>query len=137
MGYRTTGNPNGRPRVQIKEKEFDSLCAMQCTEEEIAAFYGCTIDTINNWCKRTFDCTFSEIYPQKRALGKASLRRAGFKMAQSVPSVHIFYAKNFLGMTDKVEQTVMEVEDLSSLAEMLRDEPAESESGGESVEKTD
>ena len=121
MPRKPTGNPNGRPPVNIKEKEFDSLCAMQCTEEEIAAFYGCTIDTINNWCKRTFGMTFSEIYPQKRARGKASLRRAGFKMAQTVPSVHIFYAKNFLGMTDKVEQTVMEVEDLSSLADMLKD----------------
>lgn len=128
MARKPTGNPNGRPPVDIKEKEFDSLCAMQCTEEEIAAFYGCTIDTINNWCKRTFGMTFSEVYPQKRALGKASLRRAGFKMAQTNPSVHIFYAKNFLGMTDKIEQTVMEVEDLSSLAEMLRDDvPAESE----------
>lgn len=122
MARKPTGNPNGRPPVDIKEKDFDSLCAMQCTEEEIAAFYGCTIDTINNWCKRTFGKTFSEIYPQKRALGKASLRRAGFKMAQNNPSVHIFYAKNYLGMTDKVEQTVMEVEDLSSLADMLRDD---------------
>ena len=127
MAAKRTGNPNGRPRVDIKEKEFDSLCAMQCTEEEIAAFYGCTIDTINNWCKRTFGQTFSEIYPQKRALGKASLRRAGFKMAQSVPSVHIFYAKNFLGMTDKIEQTVHEVEDLTTLAEMLSMPNKESE----------
>lgn len=133
MPRKPTGKPNGRPPVDIKEKDFDSLCAMQCTEEEIAAFYGCTIDTINNWCKRTFGKTFSEIYPQKRALGKASLRRAGFKMAQSNPSVHIFYAKNFLGMTDKVEQTVMEVEDLSSLAEMLRDDK-EDESSGQRVE---
>ena len=122
MGYKPTGNPNGRPPVNIQEKEFNSLCAMQCTEEEIAAFCGCTIDTINNWCKRTFGCTFSEIYAQKRTLGKASLRRAGFKMAQTNPSVHIFYAKNFLGMTDKIEQTVHEVEDLSTLADMLKDD---------------
>jgi hypothetical protein len=40
----------------------------------------------------------------------------------------IFLGKNLLGQTDRVEQTVMEVEDLTSLADMLRDDaPAESE----------
>lgn len=110
----------GRPKKEIDEKQFEKLCGMQCTEEEIADFFDCDPDTINNWCKRTFGHTFSEVFRQKRTAGKISLRASGFKMAQSNPSVHIFYAKNYLGMTDKVEQTVMEVEDLSSLADMLK-----------------
>lgn len=122
MAAKRTGNPNGRPRKQIDEKQFDKLCAMQCSEEEIADFFDCDPDTINAWCKRTFGQTFSEVFKQKRAKGKVSLRASGFKMAQSNPSVHIFYAKNYLGMTDKVEQTVMEVEDLSSLADMLKED---------------
>ena len=122
------GKQMGRPPIPIDKKQFESLCGMLCTEEEIADFFECSIDTVNRWCKNTYSQTFAEIYKQKRTLGKVSLRRSGFKMAQTVPSVHIFYAKNFLGMTDKVEQTVMEVEDLSSLADMLRDDaPAESE----------
>lgn len=117
-----TGNPNGRPPKQIDQKQFEKLCAMQCTEEEIAAFFDCSDETLNTWCKKTYGQTFLGVFRQKRVMGKASLRAAGFKMAQSNPSVHIFYAKNFLGMTDKIEQTVVEVEDLSSLADMLRDD---------------
>lgn len=124
MGKRT-GNPNGRPPIPIDKKQFETLCGMLCTEEEIADFFGCSVDTVNNWCKKTYELTFSEIYKQKRTLGKISLRRSGFKMAKSVPSVHIFYAKNFLGMTDKVEHTVHEVEDLTSLADMLNDDSVE------------
>ena len=124
MGKRT-GNPNGRPPIPIDKKQFESLCGMLCTEEEIADFFGCSIDTVNRWCKNTYAQTFAEIYKQKRTLGKASLRRSGFKMAQTIPSVHIFYAKNFLGMTDKVEHTVHEVEDLTSLADMLNDDSVE------------
>ena len=136
MGKRT-GNPNGRPPIPIDKKQFESLCGMLCTEEEIADFFGCSIDTINNWCKKTYEQTFSEMYKQKRTLGKASLRRSGFQMAKTIPSVHIFYAKNFLGMTDKVEQTIMEVEDLTSLADMLRDDaPAESEGNNANTENT-
>ena len=114
-----TGNPNGRPPVEIDKKKFEKLCGWQCTEEEIASFFDCDPDTINNWCKRTYGNTFSEVFKKKRVSGKISLRASGFRMAQSNPSVHIFYAKNFLGMTDKVENTVYEVEDLSPLADML------------------
>ena len=32
-----------------------------------------------------------------------SLRRAGFNLAKKSAPVHIFYAKNYLGMTDHVE----------------------------------
>lgn len=122
MAHKSTGRPNGRPRKEIDEKQFDKLCAMQCSEEEIADFFDCSPDTISRWCERTFGKGFAEVFKQKRAKGKVSLRASGFRMAQNNPSVHIFYAKNFLGMTDKVEQTVMEVEDLSSLADMLRDD---------------
>ena len=34
----------------------------------------------------------------------------------------IFLGKNYLGQTDRFEQIVTEVEDLTPLAEMLRDE---------------
>ena len=115
----------GRPKKEIDQKQFEKLCAMQCTELEIADFFDCSDETLNTWCKNTYGHTFLEVFRQKRTLGRASLRAAGFKMAQTVPSVHIFYAKNFLGMTDKIEQTVLEVEDLSALADMLNKEDKE------------
>ena len=34
---RKTGNPKmGRPKVDIKKDEFEKLCALQCTQEDIA-----------------------------------------------------------------------------------------------------
>ena len=97
-----------RPRKEINEKDFESLLAMQCTLEEVTAFFdhklnGCSEDTIERWCKRTYKQSFAEISSKKRDLGKISLRRAGFELAKKNPSVHIFYAKNYLGMTDHVE----------------------------------
>lgn len=71
---------------------------------------------------------FLEVYKRFAAKGKASLRRTQFKLAEKNPSMAIFLGKNLLGQTDRVEQTVMEVEDLSTLAQMLSgDAPAESE----------
>lgn len=128
MARKPTGNPTGRPRKEIDQKTFENLCKIQCTESEIAGIFECSIDTVNLWCKRTFGMTFTDTYKRFSDQGKASLRRTQFKLAEKNPSMAIFLGKNLLGQTDKVEQTIMEVEDLSSLAEMLRDDaPAESE----------
>ena len=95
-----------RPRKDANKKQFESLVAMQCTLEEIAAYFdnmlgGCSEDTVERWCKREYGKGFAEVFALKRGVGKISLRRAGFEMAKKIPSVHIFYAKNYLGMTDQ------------------------------------
>lgn len=125
MGRKPTGNPNGRPLKEFDVKTFKNLCHIQCTEEEIAGIFECDTNTLNAWCKRTFGTGFSEVYKKESQFGKASLRRTQFKLAEKSAAMAIFLGKNMLGQTDKIEQTVMEVEDLSSLAEMLRtDTPA-------------
>ena len=122
MAAKRTGMPNGRPRKEIDEKTFKNLCAIQCTEQEIAGIFECDPDTVNAWCKRTFGQTFSDTYKMYSDQGKASLRRMQMKLAEKNAAMAIFLGKNMLGQTDKVEQTVMEVEDLSSLADMLKDD---------------
>lgn len=112
----------GRPKKVIDKNNFESLCGMQCTLEEVCDFFGVTDKTLNSWCKREYGTTFSEVFRQKRNIGKISLRRHGFELAKKVPSVHIFYAKNYLGMSDKVEIVNQEIEDLTPLAELLSDE---------------
>ena len=116
-----------RPRKEIDKIDFESLMEIQCTLSEVTAFFdhklgGCSEDTIERWCKRTYHQSFAEISAKKKDLGKISLRRAGFALAKKVPSVHIFYAKNYLGMSDKIQVVNEEVEDLTPLAELLNDE---------------
>ena len=114
----------GRPKKEIDKKAFESLCGIQCTVEEISAFFGVCEDTLNAWCKENYKdedgkgMTFSAVFKQKRQVGKISLRRSGFQMAQKNPAVHIFYAKNHLGMTDKVE-TEFNPESLKKAKELL------------------
>ena len=100
----------GRPRKNIDAEQFNKLCGLQCTEEEIAAFFDCSVDTIENFCKREFKMTFSEIYKRKRDYGKISLRRSQWKLAEKYPSMAIFLGKQFLGQTDKIEATVAEID---------------------------
>ena len=93
----------GRPRKEINNNEFEKLCGLQCTLEEIAGFFDCSPDTIENWCKREYDNTFSEIYKKFSYGGKLTLRRNMLKLSEKSAVMAIFLAKNWLGMTDNVE----------------------------------
>lgn len=90
----------GRPKIKIDKEEFEKLCAMQCTEEEIANFFDCSIDTINNYCKETYSETFSDTFKKKSASGKISLRRSQFKIAETNATMAIFLGKQYLGQKD-------------------------------------
>jgi hypothetical protein len=110
------GKVMGRPKIEIKAEQFEYLCSIMCTEEEIAGVFRCSIDTINNWCKSNYDMTFSEIYKMFSASGKMSLRRYQFKMAERNPSMAIWLGKQYLGQTEKQEMSVNYIEDDSTKA---------------------
>ena len=93
----------GRPRKEIDRLQFERLCGVQCTEEEIAGVFDCSVDTIENWCKRTYESKFSEVYKIYSASGKASLRRTQFKLAERSAAMAIFLGKQYLGQKDMVE----------------------------------
>lgn len=95
----------GRPKKEIKQQQFESLCAIQCTQEEICAVLDVDDKTLTNWCKKTYDMSFSEVFAQKRAGGKASLRRNQWRMSEKNPTMAIWLGKQYLGQSDHVEQT--------------------------------
>lgn len=95
-----TKNKGGRPKIQIDQKSFEELCKMQCTELEISGFFGCSDETLNKWCKKTYKKTFQECFEVFRQGGKASLRRTQWLMAEHNAAMAIFLGKNYLGQAD-------------------------------------
>ena len=89
-----------RPQKEIDQKQFENLCGLQCTEEEIADFFDCSVDTISRWCKRTYSESFAEVYKKKSSKGKISLRRAQLRLAEKNASMAIFLGKQYLGQKD-------------------------------------
>lgn len=110
-----------RPRIEIDKKQFEKLCGLQCTKEDIAGFFDVSEDTIDRFCKREYKESFAVVFSKKRRIGLVSLRKSGFDLARKNAAVHIFYAKNYLGMTDNYANTTSGIEDLTPLGEMLND----------------
>jgi hypothetical protein len=93
-----------RPKVKIDLAELEKLCAMQCTDEEIAAFFGVSTKTIER--RRKVE-RFIDVMEQARAKGRVSVRRYVFRLASNGNvAASIFLAKNLLGYRDVVSNEV-------------------------------
>lgn len=101
----------GRPKKQIDQDQFEKLCGIQCTEQEIASFFDCDISTLSRWCKNTYGSTFEDIAKKKASIGKISLRRTQWKQAERSERMAIWLGKQYLGQTDKMEATVAQIDD--------------------------
>lgn len=92
-----------RPRANIDEKQFEKLCAMLCTEDEIASFFDVSINTMKSWCKRTYKEDFETVFADKKQRGKIVLRRYQMQLAEKYPAMAIFLGKQYLGQQDHPE----------------------------------
>lgn len=113
-----------RPHKEINWEDFDQLCAIQCTGEEIAAFFRIDYDTLNAICKREQDKSFSELFAQKRQAGKISLRRRQFQAAQDGnPTMMVWLGKNWLGQQDaQAVQADVQIKGFRVVEDDLRDD---------------
>jgi hypothetical protein len=89
-----------RPEARVNLEELEKLCAMQCSDEEMAAYFGVSARTIRRRRKLQ---RFGEAMERGRAKGRLSVRRQLFKLANNGNlGATIFLAKNLLGYRDVV-----------------------------------
>ena len=97
----------GRPNKIIDQEQFEKLCVLQCTIEEFCCYFDCDDKTLTDWCKRTYNMSFSEIFKIKKGSGKISLRRKQFEVALAGnTTMLIWLGKNMLGQAEKSEVEV-------------------------------
>lgn len=110
----------GRPKLQIDVGQFEAMCGIQCTKEEICDVLNVSDSTLSRWAKSEYGLTFEEVYKKKSANGKMSLRRMQFKLAEKNAGMAIFLGKQYLDQKDivmsedkslpKVEELLLKIE---------------------------
>ena len=91
----------GRPKLDIDQEQLEKLMGIHCTEEEIAGWFECSVDTIERRCVEYFGETFAEAYKKFSGRGKCSLRRAQWTAAQNGSiTMMIWLGKQMLGQKD-------------------------------------
>jgi AraC-like DNA-binding protein len=101
----------GRPKTEIDRKQFENLCNIQCTLEEIAGWFRCSDSTIKRWCKETYGENFERVYKKYSKDGRISLRRYQFQLAKKSATMAIWLGKQMLGQTDKQDASGADYQD--------------------------
>ena len=65
-----------RPKKEIDYEAVEKLANLQCTQEEIASFLNLSVRTLQR------DEEFCRVYKKGQEVGKMSLRRTQFKLAE-------------------------------------------------------
>lgn len=120
------GKKTGRPQIDINQTQFEALCRIHCTLQEVASIMDCSEDTIERWCKRTYkkeDGTpmlFSEVYQKFSSEGNASLRRWQYRSAENGnTSMQIWLGKQYLNQKDVQDVQITNNDAQNKFAEIL------------------
>ena len=91
--------PNaGRKPIEIDLVELEKLCALQATNAEIAAWFGCSERTIETYSKKS---EIAEVMTRGKAKGRISIRRAQMKLLeQGNATMGVWLGKQVLGQRD-------------------------------------
>ena|SRR5688572_15692705 len=88
---------------EINQTELEKLAALQCTDEEIASWFGVTTRTIER--RRQRNPKFAATLDRGKNKGKISLRRQQMKLVEEgSAAMAIFLGKNYLGQSDSFAQ---------------------------------
>lgn len=97
----------GRPLALVLDerllRQIQSLGEMQCTINETAGALGVSHVTLLSFFSRHPEARAA--FDTGREYGKASVRRAQYKMALEAPQMAIWWGKQNLGQSDKAETT--------------------------------
>src|ERR1700730_17832919 len=79
---------------------LEKLCVLQCTDEEIASWFGVTTRTIE---RRRKNKKFTEVMQRGKAKGRISVRRMQMKLLEAGnATMGVWLGKNILGQVDEI-----------------------------------
>jgi hypothetical protein len=98
---------------RVNWDEFDKLVAYQCTQQEIADFFGISVDSLDRACQRDRGEKLAEVWDKKKRAGRVKLKKAQFRIAESnhpaAATMAIFLGKALLNQSDQpIDKEILE-----------------------------
>src|SRR5579872_6128517 len=91
------------PRADIDLTELEKLCSLQCTDEEIAHWFGVSTRTIE---RRRLEPEFAAVMDRGKAKGRISVRRLQMKLLdEGNATMGVWLGKQILGQMDHLIAT--------------------------------
>jgi len=100
-----TKNLGGRPKVKMGLEEVENLSRLNCTMDEIAAYFNVDVRTVQLRAQR--EPAFRAAMERGQALGRLSIRRQQIRlMEQGNATMAVWLGKQLLGQRDRLEAEV-------------------------------
>lgn len=101
----------------IDPDQLAKLAEMACTEQEVAAWFGMPVKNVRSRLSRQ---PLKGVWERGQARGFIALRRAMYQAAveQKNVTAQIWLSKNYLGMTDRVDQNNTNTNRMSFVVEL-------------------
>lgn len=124
----------GRPQAPINKRMLETLAALGLpkktivnalsTDIELHTDYknGCSYSTLTRFIDREYGLTFEEFLDKRKSVLESQLLNKAFAMVGKNAAVTIFFLKNVLGWTDKVEQVVNDITEQKKIIITFSDE---------------
>ena len=94
----------GRPKSVFNWREFEFLCSIGCTLDELAGFFQMSKSAVQDRVKEEYGETFTERYEKLSQGIKISLRRRQIKSAMDGSDTMLkFLGKNVLGQKEQID----------------------------------
>ena len=91
-------------RADIDLNELEKLCHLQCTDEEIAAWFNVSTRTIE---RRRLEPEFAEIMQRGKAKGRISVRRLQMKLLEEGnATMGVWLGKQILNQVDQITHSM-------------------------------
>ena len=123
-------------QATINQKQFEGMCTIQCTKEEICNIFDVSDKTLTRWCEETYGLNFDGAYKKYSTGGKMSLRRTQFRLAEKNPTMALWLGKQYLGQKDVVENQNIDMSKVDKLLDSLEN-MADYVNNDESIENTE
>lgn len=95
----------GRKKIELNERDWkkvESMCAINCTGQEIAGVMGMHYDTLVARIKEVYQLNFSDYYAIHNSKGLVSLRRKQYDSAMSGNTQMLIHlGKYYLGQSER------------------------------------
>ncbi len=87
----------GQPKIELDLEELEKLGNLQCTKDDVAAWFGCSLPTVK---RRLREDLYREVWERGLGQGRVSLRKKQMALADKNATMAIFLGKQILGQRD-------------------------------------
>ena len=103
---------------ELDRKQFEGLCGMQCSVEELCGWFGCDEAALDAWCQDAYGESFCQAFDRLTLAGRIALRRDQMLAAKKNVSMSR-HLEERLSKTDKPTEKTKDYRRTRAYRELL------------------